>query len=305
MVVKSPPKAWCRPPWGPGRLTCLWVGLSLAVTLPGAPAVAQDDLRRIEWRDHEFAPFYIWNGPAKGQGIADVISEMIRGEMEGWTHSRVLSDVVDTTRRMRAGEQICSAAYVKTPSRESYLVFSIPDMILPPNGITIRRADRERFGGGGEVALSALIQDPSLKLAIAQGRSYGSVIDTIIDRHRSSPHVYSRLSPDVYRTLFEMLLNGSTDYIIGYPYEAAFVARQLGVEEQIVSLPIVENREYVLSHVVCSKTPWGSAAIEEINAAIRRLRPREDYRHAIEQWLAPEQLEDFRRHYREEFLNAE
>lgn len=272
------------------------VAILVAGLLVAAPGGAQE-VRRIEWLDLEFPPFFIDQGPDRGQGIADRICDLIRQEMAGWTHTRTVSSLVDTMRRMRAGEQVCSGAMLKTEERERFLTFSIPDMLLPPNGITVRRADLEKFGGGGEVSLARLLEAGELKLAVVQGRAYGPDVDPLLERYRSAGYVYSQVGTDIYTSIFGMLQQGSVDYIIGYPYEALYAARRAGVGGQVVSLPIAENRRPTLAHVICPKTAWGTAAIAEIDAAIRRLRGRAEYRQAIERWLDEGLRPDFERRY--------
>jgi len=41
-----------------------------------------------------------------------------------------------------------------------------------------------------------------------------------------------------------MLMKGSVDYIVGYPYEAVYVARERNVEGQVVTLPLADTARY-------------------------------------------------------------
>lgn len=287
-----------------------WIFLSaatLACVLPSRPGWSQDE-QRIEWLNQDFPPFSINQGPASGQGISDVLGKMIQDEMSAWTHVANDSTLLEVNGRMRDGHQVCATTFIKTPTREKIMHFSIPFMIVPPNGITIRREDRRKFGDGTQLAqltLAQLIEDPSLKLAFARGRAYGKQIDAVLDGTESKSHVYGRHGDDLYGSLFEMLLKGSTDYILGFPYEAVFRAHELGVEDQVMSLPIAESGAYVLSHIVCAKTEWGAGAVQAIDTAIRGLRTRDDYRQAIERWLDESLMTEFRKRYRQEFLTIE
>src|SRR5690606_10357320 len=136
-----------------------------------------------------------------------------------------------------------------------------PDLLLPPNGVTVRRDDLARFGGGGPVSLAALLEDSSLRLGVAKGRSYGEAIDAVLLRHKQSKHVYSRFGDDIYASLFDLLTRQGVDYILGYPYEAAYHARAKNLEGSFVSLPLRESPAMIEAHVACPKTAWGASVI--------------------------------------------
>ena len=138
-------------------------------------------------------------------------------------------------------------------------------------------------------------------MAVAVGRSYGP-LDAVLDKYKSSPHVYWRRGEDIYRSLFDMLMKGSVDYIVGYPYEALYMARERGVEGQVVTLPLVELPDYTLAHVVCPKNDWGRKVIVEIDRALQAERARPEYRDAIERWLDPSLQAEFRHQYQDRFL---
>jgi uncharacterized protein (TIGR02285 family) len=173
------------------------------------------------------------------------------------------------------------------------MAYSIPDLVLPPNGITVRRADLARFGSP-PVSLARLVEDPSLRLGASKGRAYGEAIDRILALHSREPHVYRRLGDDIYRTLFELLLKGSVDYVVGYPHEARYLAHAMGVEGEVVSLPLVENAAPALAHVVCPDSPWGRRVIAVVDAVLREERTRPEYRRLVERWLDEELLPSFR-----------
>jgi uncharacterized protein (TIGR02285 family) len=281
------------------RLLLLLATVVSTVLCLGSVARAQDS-REITWLAMEFPPFFIQEGDQADRGIADELTRILQENMPEWRHREEVANTAQIVVRLRAGEHVCSAAYIRTPQRERFMEFSIPDLVLPPNGITIRRADIGRFGGGEPVSLATLLDDPSLRLGVAQGRSYGKEIDAIIERHKQDRHVYSRLGEDIYATLFDMLVRRGVDYIVGYPYEASFHARRRGKEGEIVSLPVRENPEMILAHVVCPKTDWGRQAITDIDEVLRRVRLTPEYRALVERWLDPELRQAYREAYETE-----
>ena len=273
----------------------------LVAAAAAAPRAAAAD--EITWLTMEFPPFFIHEGSDKGQGIADGVTHLLARHLKGHTHREELAEPATIMTRLKAGDHVCTAAYIKTAERQRVLEFSQPDLILPPNGVTTRRESVPRLTGGapGPVSLATLLKNRKLKLAVAVGRSYGPALDRLLEHTRGTPHVYWRHGEDIYKSLFEMLMKGSVDYLVGYPYEARYVARQRGVEDQVVTLPLVEVSDYTLAHVVCPKTPWGRGVIAEVNRALAIERPRPEYRQAIERWLDPGLLLEFRRQYDAKF----
>ena len=284
-------------------LPALALAIAAAAAIATPRAAAADE---ITWLTMEFPPFFIHDGTDKGQGIADGVTHLLARHLKGHTHREELAEPATIMTRLKAGDHVCTAAYIKTAERERVLEFSQPNLILPPNGVTTRRELVPRLTGGapGPVSLAKLLEKRDLKMAVAVGRSYGPALDRLLERTRGSAHVYWRHGEDIYTSLFDMLMRGSIDYLVGYPYEARYVARLRGVEDQVVTLPLVEVPDYTLAHVVCPKTPWGRGVIAEVNRALAIERPRPEYRQAIERWLDPSMVKEFRRQYDAKFVGA-
>lgn len=279
----------------------LRIGPALFLMAASGPVAGQPDPKELTWLGMEFPPFFIAEGVDADKGIADEMVRMLRGKMPDWKHRSETASTAEIQLRIRAGEQVCSPAYIRTPEREQFMAFSLPDLLLPPNGITVRRADLARFGDGGPVSLAALLKDSSLRLGVAKGRSYGEAIDAILLQHKQAKHVYSRFGDDIYASLFELLNRQGVDYILGYPYEAAFHARSRNLEGSFVSLPLQESPAMIEAHVACPKTPWGASVIAAIDAALRGLRGTAEHRALVERWIGPELRSDYRRAYEATF----
>lgn len=283
----------------PAALHSLLLALAAAVLLAAAPASADE----ITWLTMEFPPFFIHEGKERGKGIADAVTHLLQRHLTGYTHREELAEPATIMTRMKAGDHVCTAAYIKTAERERVMEFSLPDLLLPPNGVTVKRATVARLTGdpSAAVSLAKLLANQKLRVAVAVGRSYGP-LDGLLERTKSSPHVYWRHGDDIYRGLFDMLMRGSVDYVIGYPYEALYVARERGVEAQVMSLRLTELPDFTFAHVVCPRTAWGRAVIAQVNRALIVERPTREYRQAIERWLDEGLQAELRRQYESKFL---
>jgi len=298
----------------PNRLLALVTVIATGAPL-GLPAVAgaqadakavdEADPKAITWLDFEFPPFYVHAGPDEGNGMGDYVVERLIAGLPDLHHRRQTASPTRILHEVSAGRRVCSAAYIRTPERERVMTFSIPDLLLPPNGITVRREALARFGPSGTaVSLATLLGDESLRLGVAAGRSYGAGIDAALAAVEGQPQVYVRQGEDLYESLVQMLVRGRLDYVLGYPYEARYVARTLGLGDAIVNLPLVEAPDYTFAHVVCPKNDWGRALVGRIDAVLRRERPTDAYRAAIERWLDPDMLVAFRKAYADQIVGA-
>jgi hypothetical protein len=265
----------------------LCIGPALFLMAASGPVAGQQDPKELTWLGMEFPPFFIAEGVDADKGIADEMVRMLRGKMPDWKHRSETASTAEIQLRLRAGEQVCSPAYIRTPEREQFMAFSLPDLA--------------RFGDGGPASLAALLKDSSLRLGVAKGRSYGEAIDAILLQHKQAKHVYSRFGDDIYASLFELLNRQGVDYILGYPYEAAFHARSRNLEASFVSLPLQESPAMIEAHVACPRTPWGASVIAAIDAALRDLRGTAEHRALVERWIGPELRSDYRRAYEATF----
>jgi uncharacterized protein (TIGR02285 family) len=270
-------------------------GLLVVLGLPARLPAADE----ITWLTMEFPPFFVHTGKDTGQGIADGVTHRLQAHLPGYTHREEIAEPATIMARLKAGDHVCTAAYIKTPERERVAAFSVPDLVLPPNGVTVRAADVGKLTGGasGPVSLAALLSRADLRLGVALGRSYSPALDRLLEPTKHTPHVYWRQGKDIYPGLFDMLMTGKLDYVLGYPFEAVYVARQRGVEGQVVTLPLTELPDYTLAHVVCPKTEWGLHVVEQIDAALVADRPTAEYRQLIERWLPESKLAEFRHQY--------
>src|SRR5688572_18687215 len=128
----------------PAALHSILLALAAAVLLAAAPAAADE----ITWLTMEFPPFFIHEGKERGRGIADAVTHLLQRHLTGYTHREELAEPATIMTRMKAGDHVCTAAYIKTAERERVMEFSLPDLLLPPNGVTVKREAVARLTGG-------------------------------------------------------------------------------------------------------------------------------------------------------------
>ena len=280
---------------------CRVAGLACLLLLATNSATWSQE-KNILWLNANFPPFFISEAAYRNQGIGDEILNLLEENLPDYKHERQVANLSRQLKEMGEGHPVCSTAKFRTREREEIMVFSVPIMVIPPNGITVRRQDLKRFGGGAPVSLATLLGDPTLHLGITRDRSYGKGIDSVLQRYSRAPYVHYRGGGDHYMGLLQMLVKGRVDYLVGFPYEAIYVARQLGLENEIAHIQLTEAGGYTPSYVACSKNEWGQGVIERVNDILRRERPTNKYRGFIERWLDPDGLVEFRKAYKKQLL---
>lgn len=275
----------------------------LLVTLvAGRNLQAQDSLA---WMEAVAPPFFIHEGPLKGQGYEDLLTEIIKAHLPDYRHNHMQANITRHYQQWKQGEKVCSVGMYKTPERLEFTYYSIPSVFTLPPVLIIMKDRFQDFGGKKTVSLAQLLKDDKLIIGRSPNRSYGIEFDKALKAHSTGKNTYSYESPELSLNLFKMLQAKRIDALPGLPEEAMYLAETMGIRDQIMTLNVEENQanpEASLSYVACSKNEWGKQAIERINHVLLAQRPTEAYRAAYERWLDPSSLEGYRRLYDEVFL---
>ncbi len=299
-------QAACRRNIAGMRITII---LLLSLVLPAVfasprSAAAEES---ITWLEADAPPFFIQDGPDRGQGYEDIITAIIQEKMPDYVHHRITATISRHYRDFKNRKKVCNVGLYKTPEREKFLYFSIPSFFTLPTVIIIKKERFADFGNSKTVALERVLENQNLLIGRAQNRSYGRYVDEILDRHKGAKNIFVYEGKQLSLNFFRMLQLNRLDGMIGLPEEAMYLAEELGIRDQIMTLTIAENQrgmESWLSYVGCSRTPWGKKVIARINEILLKERPTERYRAAYERWLDPSSLENYRKLYREVFLQA-
>ena len=260
----------------------------------------------LAWMEAVAPPFFIHEGPYKGQGYEDIITEILKESLPQYEHKHMQANISRHYQQWKQGENACSVGMFKTPERLEFTYFSIPSVFTLPTVLIIHKDRLATFGGKTTVSLTEILKEDKLVIGRSNNRSYGIEFDTALDTYGTSNNIFKYEGPELSLNLFKMLQAGRIDALPGLPEEAMYLAETLGMRHQIMTLAVEENqvnRESWLSYVACSKTEWGKQAIEAINQALIELRPTERYRAAYERWLDPNSIENYRKLYQEEFVS--
>jgi uncharacterized protein (TIGR02285 family) len=274
----------------------------LAALMPSREAGARESLA---WMEAVAPPFFIHEGPLKGQGYEDLLTEILKAHLPEYSHSHMQANISRHYQQWKQGEKVCSVGMYKTPERLEFTYYSIPSVFTLPPVLIIMKDRFQAFGGKKTVNLAQLLKEGKFIIGRSPNRSYGVEFDNALKAHSTEKNTYSYESPELSLNLFKMLQAGRIDTLPGLPEEAMYLAETMGIRDQIMTLSVEENQanpEASLSYVACSKNEWGKEVIERINRVLLAQRPTALYRAAYERWLDSSSIEGYRKLYDEVFL---
>lgn len=266
---------------------------------------AQDKVDSIAWMEAVAPPFFIHEGPFKGQGYEDLITDIVKEQLPQYEHKHMKATISRHYQQWKQGEKACSLAMFKTPERMEFAYFSIPSVFTLPPVLIIHKKKFEKFANRKTVSLTKILQSNKFVIGRSNNRSYGIEFDNVLNTYGNDKNIFSYEAQELSLNLFKMLLAGRIDALPGLPEEAMYLAETLGFRDDIMTIGIEENQvnhDASLTYVACSRTEWGKKTIKTINKILLEQRPTEQYRAAYERWLDPSSIEGYRKLYADVFL---
>ncbi|WP_264080935.1 TIGR02285 family protein [Desulfomicrobium macestii] len=261
-----------------------------------AGATTRDE---VIWMHADFPPLRIIDGPYAGQGISDMIHELMGRELPDLRHSVITANLSRTLNWMESGRNVLAVGIIPNPQRDRVMQYSVPCVLVPPVCLVVRAGEQEALGLGGHVSLRDFIARK--RLGVAAARSYGPELDSVLLSSPDLSRVVVTKGSNLFESLLEMLLLGRVDGVLAYPFEAVYGARMKGKEDMISIAPLRESMVPVQGRIAAPRTAWGTAMIGRVNEILLRHRGSNGYRQAFERWLAPGIIEDYRIMY-DDFL---
>lgn len=264
--------------------------LLLFVCLPCVAMAQPGD--EVTWMHAEFPPLRITDGPYAGQGVSDMIHDLMRRELPAFKHTLITANLSRTLNWMENGRNVLAVGIIPNPQRDRVMQYSVPCVMVPPVCLVVRAGEQESLGLGGHVSLRDFIARKHL--GVSADRSYGPEVDSVLLSSPDLSRVVVNPGPNLSGNLLDMLLLGRVDGVLAYPFEAAYAMRMKGEEGRIATVPLRESMVPVQGRVAAPRTAWGAAMIERVNEVLLRHRGTPEYRAAIERWLPSGALGDYR-----------
>lgn len=103
-----------------------------------------------------------------------------------------------------------------------------------------------------------------------------------------------------------MLKQERIDYMIGYPWEIAYLASQMHMDDDFVFVDMkeLEGHQWINTHVGCSKNEWGQQVVEHLNAVLLRIRPTDEYLFHLLKWFPKDLRQETKNAYENRVLSV-
>lgn len=263
------------------------VQLCLSITLAcGWPLTANAEDTLI-WLVRDLPPLTIFEGPLKGQGALDQLMPKLIERLPEYRHQVLHVNRARGTQMLREPSLTCDPSLLWTPERAKYVVFSRQALVVPSNGVTIRRSQREAmapFIVDGQFDLQAFLDTAGARVGATAERSYGPAIDERL-KHADAHKLALHYGNDALGSLLQMQRLGRLEAVLGYWPEIRYHSLQQGIAVDDLSYyPIKGTALYQRTHIACSDTAQGRRAIARIDQVLRNL-PLGDAQQSYATWL--------------------
>lgn len=248
-----------------------------------APAARAD--QAVLWLKTEWPPVFM-NG---GGGFGDHATAWLIERLPGYRHD---SRNLPLARLLKTLEQtdtiICASGLARTPAREAQFIVSHDLMRMPGLALVVRAADLNTFSAlrdpDGTIPMRRLLGQRALDGAIHESRSYGPALDEILrDTPPTAP--LTRLSKTA--SMLSMLAARRVDWLLLYPFEATWQARQSNIDTVVMSLPVSDVPPTIGGGITCNRAAGSAALVRKIDQLIAS-QPDQPWLQPMLDWLDPE-----------------
>jgi uncharacterized protein (TIGR02285 family) len=254
-----------------GEAVAATTPLAAAASAPGeTPAPVAVPV--IEWYLIDLPPIQIATGVLRGKGYTDRIRWRLIAGLPHYRHRIKLANVQRIMADIKAKQNICNPAFLRTPEREQFMEFGEATHAQLSNGAVVLKERMHSLAryidSSGALALDALLNAGNSSLAVQSGRSYGTVLDGLAEKAKQGNQLMVLTSARPAEAKLGLLEKGRVAAAFLYPIELELTLRHTGQKNLYEYLPVVGNGAYTLNYLACSKSPLGKQVIEEANRII-------------------------------------
>lgn len=270
MRIFNPTAAWFAA-WGRAGV-CLLLAMLVPASALHAATAEKDEPPTIEWYMIDLPPIQISSGALRGQGYTDVIRWRLIAGLPGYRHVLRIANVQRILADIKSKPNVCNPAFLRTPEREQFMIYSDPLHAQFPNGAVIvksRRAELAQFiTADGSLKITDLVDSGKGTIAVQSGRSYGVMLDGVLKMANERQRVVTLTSGRPVAAKLGLVDKGRVEVALLYPYELAFHLASSRDLTQYEFLPVEGNGTYTLNYLACSRSPLGERLIAEANPII-------------------------------------
>ena len=252
----------------------------------------------VVWMGTDFPPMSMSQGDKAGQGYLDQMYLFLK---ESLPQHDFREDTVPWTRAMKTMQQggpYCMTAAFQTPERSQFMRFTEPYGYLMPIGVVVLAKDRAKFqpyiNSDEHIRLKEMLQDATLQIGIANGRSYGPLIDGLLEPllQKDAVQIQKVFQNQSTKTLTTMLAINRFDYMLSYPIEAVFY--QIAGKE-LLFYPVENGDQLLEGRFGCTKSIETDRVFADVSHLVSSKKTWPPFLTAYERWLPPNLIKQYRK----------
>jgi len=169
---------------------------------------------------------------------------------------------------------------------------------LMPVGVVVPAKDRAHFlpyvTSDEHIRLSAMLQDTKLHIGVANGRSYGPVIDGLLEPllQSGAAHVQKVYQGESTKTLTTMLGLNRFHYMLAYPIEAVFYQEP---GNALLFYPVEGGDQLLEGRFGCTKGAETDRVFADVAQLVGSKKTWQPFLTAYERWLPPTLIKQYRK----------
>ncbi len=273
-----------------------WVMLGCVVAALGLAPVAKAD--SVVWVGTDFPPMSMSQGASANQGYLDQMYLFLKDQLPQHTFR---TDNVPWTRAiktMQQGGPYCMTAAFQTPERAQFMRFTEPYGYLMPIGVVVQAKDRAQFlpylNSDEHIRLKDMLQDTKLQIGLANGRSYGPVIDAMLEPllQRGAAHVQKVFQSESTKTLTTMLGVSRFHYMLSYPIEVVYYQEP---GNELLFYPVEGGDQLLEGRFSCTKGAETDRVFADVSQLVASKKTWPPFLAAYERWLPPNVIKQYRK----------
>lgn len=281
----------------------VWLCVAAAALL-GLPYWARaegPDVLEVRWVIHSLPYVHAEQGRSGSpKGFLDrMLQELLIPNLPGLLHSVEQVPIPRRNQALQTDSRACSPGMIMTDERRAFTTFSVPVVRMLPSGAFGTRREFAALGKflspEGSLDLERVITSGAAHVAVADGRSYGQVVDSLLVRLRGRSNVTFISGEGTTEKLAHMIRAGHADLVLGLAYEANLVSREAGLEGVDLEFwPIAQQEPFHQLGIGCHQGPQGAGLILRVNELFTRPELRRQAQAFYDALLRPQDLKRLR-----------
>lgn len=218
-----------------------------------------------------------------------------------YRHDFFCGSVLRIEHELKKGPRICYPASSNAEARKQF-TYLTPLYVSPSVVLVLRKNLAEKFKtASGKISFRKLLKNKSLRPILSEGRSYGPILDKIINEIR--PDVPRHITQPFVVNTVDIISHDRADYSIEYDFIIKEYLTSNSRNGDVTIVPIEEILSFNTQYLACSKTPEGLEIIRKVDKFLRVEAKKPAYRDAILAFNANHENKEFLRAV-EEFIRT-